>query len=134
VLERATRLRRDRQVRTLVNILKWVGQQTGNQIEITLGSDVDKKLALQAQTYIRNGIRFIWQRFDKSVDSVADATGCQRAKEGPYLKRSGSLETGIPQSRCRNRECRNANFFREKRPELLQLCQELEKIKDRGQP
>jgi hypothetical protein len=82
-LERATRLTFSRRGTTLVNVLQWVGLKVDDRIEVTIGDSLDVKLSLQAESFVRNGIHFIWSRFDKSVDSVTDKTECKRAVEPP---------------------------------------------------
>ena len=73
--ERATRLRRNRQVKTLTNILRWIGQRAGGSITASSGSAADERLADQAESFIRNGIRFVWKRFERARDPQPDRDG-----------------------------------------------------------
>ena len=132
-LQRANRLQKQRRASTLCNVMTFVGFEIRKQIEVVVGEDADLKLALQAESYIRNAIRYIWRRFDKNVDSVLTATRCARANEGPELKADGKLEVSIPESRCRDRQCNNANFLRSNLPAIRKLCLELERMKKSGE-
>lgn len=102
---------RSKRASTLVNILAWVGYQLDAQMEVTMGRGIDRELAMRAESYIRNAIPFLWKRFDKSVASIRDGTQCKRATEGPRKTANGSFDTAIPESKCKNKECNNANFF-----------------------
>jgi hypothetical protein len=117
---------RPRRAATLENILAWAGFHIKGQIEVALGEDLDRKLALRAETYIRNAILYLWKRFDKSVQAVQDGTRCQRAVEGPRRRKDGSFDVAIPESRCRNRECDNANFFQSNLPLMKRVRDELD--------
>ncbi|OAI47170.1 hypothetical protein AYO44_09970 [Planctomycetaceae bacterium SCGC AG-212-F19] len=131
-MQRATRLQRSRRTSTLINIMAWVGHRVDGRAEVSVGSGVDETLTLQAESYIRNGIRSIWKKFDRSVDSVLDKTECKRATEAPRVMPSGEVDASIPESQCRSKECNNANFLRSKLPTIRKMCDELEKIKHRG--
>lgn len=127
---------RPRRASTLISIATWVGLQVQDQIEVTLGQGSDQKLALRAEAYIRNAIPFLWKRFDESVDSIRDGTQCKRATEGPRKTANGSFDVAIPQSKCKTKECNNANFFQSNllllktlRDKLQQLSQEPGKTK-----
>jgi hypothetical protein len=105
-----------------------VGFQVEGQFDITLGDGLDRKLALRAESYIRNAILFLWKRFDKSVDSIQDRTQCKRATEGPRKTADGSFDVAIPRSKCKSKECNNANFFRSNLGLLKAVRAKLEKL------
>ncbi len=119
---------RPRRASTLSSTLAWVGFQIQDQIEVTLGEGSDRRLALRAESYIRNVIPFLWKRFDKSVDSIRDGTQCRRAIEGPRKTANGSFDTAIPQSKCRNKECNNANFFQDNLPLMKRVRDRLQQL------
>lgn len=130
VLQRGQALgaRRPRQASTLISIAAWVGFNIQDQIEVTLGEGFDRKLALRAESYIRTAIPFLWKRFDKSVDSIRDGTQCKRATEGPRKKANGSFDVAIHQSKCKTKECNNANFFQSNLPRLKALRDKLQQF------
>jgi hypothetical protein len=99
---------------------------------VALGEDLDRELTMKAESFIRNAIRYLWKRFDSSVDTILDRTECRRAAEGPRRTPAGDLDVSIPQSRCRDKRCNNANFLRSKLPMLRTLCTELERVKNGG--
>jgi hypothetical protein len=129
---RANRLQRQRRATTLTNIMAWIGYRVTREIEVTAGEGLDLQMALQAGSIIRNAIRYIWRRFDRSVGSVLNGTQCVRATEGPKVMADGSIDASIPESRCREKQCNNANFLRSRLPDIKRLCTELERIKKRG--
>jgi hypothetical protein len=126
---KANRLQQQRRAGTLTNIMAWVGYKLRRNIEVTLGEDLDHELTIKAESFIRNAIRYLWKRFDTSVDTILDRTECRRAAEPPRLNSEGDLDVSIPQSRCKDKRCNNANFLRSKLPIIRNLCQALEKIK-----
>lgn len=119
---------RPRRASTLISIMAWVGFQIQDQIEVTLGEGSDRKLALRAESYIRNIIPFLWKRFDRSVNSIRDGTRCRRATEGPRKTANGSFDTAIPQSKCKNKECNNANFFQSNLPSMKRVRDRLQQL------
>jgi hypothetical protein len=119
---------RPRRASTLISITAWLGLNVQGQIEATLGEGIDRQLALKAESYIRNAILFLWKRFDKSVRSVQDRTQCKRATEGPRRTTNGGLDVAIPHSKCKARECNNANFFRSNLPRLKALRDKLRQL------
>ena len=125
---------RPRRASTLLSIATWAGYQIQDQIEVTLGEGSDRQWAVRAESYIRNAILFLWKRFDMSVDVIRDGTKCMRATEGPRRTADGSFDVAIPQSRCKTRECNNANFFRENLPLLKKLRDGLEAMKQKAGP
>lgn len=129
---KASRLQRQRRGATLSNILAWVGYKAGYHFEVKQGEDLDEKLALQAESIIRNAIRYLWKRFDKSVGAVLDRTECRRAREAPQVTPSGDVDVSIPESRCKERRCNNANFLRSNLPLIRKLGVELDTLKSKG--
>lgn len=121
--------RRPRRAATLMSIAAWLGFQIKQQIEVTLGEDLDQRLAMRAESYLRNAIVYLWKRFDKSVDSVTDRTECRRAIEGPRRKANGRFDVSIAESNCRMKECNNANFFRAHLPLMKQVRDQLEQLR-----
>jgi hypothetical protein len=119
---------RPRRASTLTSILEWVGLHVQTQIEVSLGEGIDRKLALKAESYIRNAVLFLWKRFDKSVHSIRDGTECKRATEAPRKKSSGSFDVAIHESKCKTKECNNANFFQSNLPILKALRDELQQL------
>src|SRR5262249_44816466 len=49
---------RPRRASTLSSTMAWVGFQIQDQIDVTLGEGADRKLALRAESYIRNAVPF----------------------------------------------------------------------------
>ncbi|HJT76147.1 MAG TPA: hypothetical protein VJ739_03005 [Gemmataceae bacterium] len=119
---------RSRRASTLVSIMAWIGFRIDEQVEVILGEGIDRQMAIKAESYVRNAIRFLWKRFDKSVDSIQDGTQCKRAVEGPKPKADGSFEVSIPRSKCKTKECNNANFFQSNLPLLKRLRDELQRL------
>jgi hypothetical protein len=128
----ANRLQRQRRAATLTNVIAWLGHSLDDSFEIIEGEGLDHSLALQAESFIRNAVRYLWRRFDKSVDSVLNKTQCTRATEGPRLQPNGCLDVSIPESRCREKQCNNANFLRAQLPAIRKVCSHLEKLKKKG--
>ncbi len=73
--------RRPRREATLTSIAAWVGLAIDKDIEAEVGEGIDIKLAIRAESYIRNSIPFLWRRFDRSVSSIFDRAQCRRAAE-----------------------------------------------------
>jgi hypothetical protein len=131
---KASRLgRRPRRAQTLFAILAFVLEQATANQEVVADSSTDRQLTLKAKAYLRNAIRYIWARFDYSVDTVVDHMRCQRATEGPKKVGDLTFDVSIPESKCANRECRNADFFREHLPRIREICTELERMKNSGE-
>jgi hypothetical protein len=130
-LQRATAIgaRRPRRAATLISIAAWLGFQINQQIEVTLGEELDRKMALRAESYLRNAIVSLWKRFDKNVDSITDKTECRRSLEGPRLKGNGRFDASIPESKCKTKECNNANFFRAHLPLMRKVRDQLEQLR-----
>jgi hypothetical protein len=131
-MQLATRIKRTRRVSTLVNIMAWVGHRVSGTQEVTPRSGIDERLTLQAESFIRNSIAYIWVRFDKSVHSVFDKTECARAREAPRVTKSGGIDASIPAKQCKQKECNNANFLRSHLPAIRRLRDELEKRETEG--
>jgi hypothetical protein len=129
---KAAKLQRQRRTTTLVNVLAWLGYKAGSQLEVIPGDALDSRLAMQGESYIRNGMRYLWTRFEKSVHSTLDGTKCVRSTEGPRLLRNGDFDVSIPESRCRQKECNNANFLRSALPTVKGLCAALEDMNNKG--
>ncbi len=119
---------RSRRPSTLFNILAWVGHQVSEQMEVKEGQGYDRQLALRAESYLRNAILFLWKRFDKSVASVRDGTQCKRAIEAPQKTGDGDFDVSIHKSKCKTKECNNANFFQSNLPLMKSLRTRLEQL------
>lgn len=127
-------LHRPRRLSTLVGMLSWLGRKASEVNNHDVTRSIDEQLALRCESYIRTNIIFLWHKFDKSVGSVADKTGCARAREAPRRMRSGNLDVEIPQGECRKRQCNNANFLRSNLPIIRKTCHELARMEREGIP
>jgi hypothetical protein len=123
---------RGRKASTLINILAWLGQRIQNGTIVDAGVALDEQLALQAESFIRTNIIFLWHRFDQSVDHVTDATECARAKEPPRRTKNGNVLVEIPHGYCKKRQCNNANFFHSNFPTIRKVCESLDALRHDG--
>src|SRR5262249_3723782 len=122
-----------RRADTFVNILTWGGfklDAEDNEMDATLGEGLDFKLAMRAESYIRNAMLFLWKRFDKSVASIRDGTPCRRASEGQRRTSPGDFDVSIPASKCKNRECNNANFLQSNLPLMKRLKDAIQQLSE----
>jgi hypothetical protein len=133
-LKRASKLnqRQSRRASTLINMLAWFGLNVNDTPIVEPESTFDEQLTMQAESYIRTNIIFLWHWFDRSVDHVYDSTRCARAKEGPKRGEGGDMIVQIPESQCRKVECNNANFFHSNMPTIRRLCNSLDKLQRAG--
>ena len=119
--------RHSRKAQTLISILAWVQNQLGQaRIQIELDQNADEILASRAISYLRNALRSAWRRFSKSADSIVNKINCRRALEVPVERPDHSYDLTVHQAACRNKECSNANFFREQGSMMMALKRSLE--------
>jgi hypothetical protein len=123
---------RTRKSNTLENILAWVGMQANTKLDLTEDDTPDQLLALQSISYIRNAVMALWYGFESDLLSVGDRLNCQRAKEAPRRKATGSIDDTIHESQCRTRQCHNANFFQEQRTTFLKIADSLKALRENG--
>jgi hypothetical protein len=123
---------RNRKASTLVNILAWLGQKIESGSIVDVGVELDEQLAMQAESYIRTNLIFLWHKFDQSVDGLSDKTECARAKEAPRRTKAGVMLVEIPEGSCKKRECNNSNFFHSNFPTIKKICAELDALEVRG--
>jgi hypothetical protein len=114
-------------------ILAWVGTGMG-EIEAEVGSAQDQRLAQQAISYIRNAVMALWVGFQRDLLTVVDQLRCQRAKEAPRRKETGSIDDTIHERACRDKQCNNSNFFQSQRAVLVRLADQLSELQKEGMP
>jgi hypothetical protein len=121
-----------RRLSTLVKVLAWMGSELNVITEEDVGGEYGERLAMRAESYYRNTIRYLWKRFDKSVDSITDGTKCTLSDDPPLPKTDGTFTVQIHESKCLEKRCNNANFFRSKLPEVRRICETLDKLEGKG--
>jgi len=115
----------------LNGILAWVGNQVGTT-QVEVGGTLDRVLTDKAISYIRNAVMALWAGFERDLLSVVDQMQCQRAKEAPRRKSTGSIDDTIHERACRDKQCNNANFFQAQRAVLVRLADQLEELQKEG--
>jgi hypothetical protein len=79
---------------------------------------------------IEQEIFSIWRWFNKSVDFLADGTGCVRSTEPPSLKR-GHLEVTLQNCRRDRIRCRIHKFFEENRSLFQAMIGEIQSLEEK---
>jgi len=105
---------------TVQNIARWIWKDVQETIEVKRGDEADRIAAIQGIALIRIRIRGLWKRIGKMAE-FTDKTECARAREAPTPQSDGSIDCTIHESACRERKCRNSDFFRERLIEIRKL-------------
>jgi hypothetical protein len=128
-LLRASRLNRSRRLSTLTQLHAWIHRRAASGT-VETGDDrrMETILAERAKSVLRNAISSAWVKFEKNVDSIVDAMQCQRAREVPREKATGSYDVTVHEQACRNKRCNNANFFRSQWVTLRRLAESIRNL------
>ena len=111
-------------------MLGWLGRSVDQAIEVRRGEGVDRQLGLQAESFLRNALRYGWKRLEHLSDSTADKLNCQRGKEPPVLGGDGSVDAHVPEGKCADKRCNVANFFLSNLPLIRKVAGQIRQLRE----